>query len=134
MEGDVKDPFALEQVSTPAIFLMVVAGLGLAGGVVSILVNTLGMAVGSQLKESRAMMNVASGAFGIAMAFLSIAANAVILYGAIKMKRLQSFGLAMAASILALVPCMTCCCLGLPVGIWALVILNKPEVKGAFSK
>lgn len=135
MDGDLNTaPAALDQVSTPAILLMVIAGLGLAGGVFSIVVNTAGMAIGSQMRESQAIMNLASGAFGIAMALLSLMANAVILFGAMKMKRLQSFGLSMTAAILALVPCMTCCCLGLPVGIWALVVLNKPEVKGAFSR
>ena len=32
-----------------------------------------------------------------------------------------------------MVPCISPCCLvGLPIGIWALVVLNKPEVKGSF--
>lgn len=39
----------------------------------------------------------------------------------------------MAVSILSMVPCVSpCCLLGLPVGIWALVVLNTPEVKQAF--
>ena len=38
------------------------------------------------------------------------------------------------ASILAMIPCLSPCCLiGLPIGIWALVILMKPEVKAAFK-
>jgi hypothetical protein len=49
------------------------------------------------------------------------------------MKNLQSYGLAMTASIVAMIPCISpCCILGLPFGIWALVILNRPEVKAAF--
>ena len=31
-----------------------------------------------------------------------------------------------------MLPCTCCCIAGLPVGIWALVILLKPEVKSAF--
>jgi hypothetical protein len=39
----------------------------------------------------------------------------------------------MAASIIAMIPCVSpCCLLGLPIGIWALVVLMKPEVKSAF--
>jgi hypothetical protein len=39
----------------------------------------------------------------------------------------------MTASILALAPCISPCCLvGLPIGIWALVVLSKPEVKSSF--
>jgi hypothetical protein len=57
----------------------------------------------------------------------------LILYGALKMKKLESHGWAVAASVIALVPCVSPCCLiGLPIGIWALVVLNKPEVKAAF--
>jgi hypothetical protein len=50
------------------------------------------------------------------------------------MRKLESFGLCMTASILAMIPCLSpCCILGLPFGIWALVVLNKPEVKSAFQ-
>lgn len=56
-----------------------------------------------------------------------------VVFGAIKMMRLQSFGLAMAACIIALLPCQCCCLFGLPFGIWGLVVLNKPEVKSQFE-
>jgi len=39
----------------------------------------------------------------------------------------------MAGSIVAMVPCNICCLLGLPFGIWALVVIVRPEVKDAFS-
>jgi hypothetical protein len=60
------------------------------------------------------------------------ALNAFVLLGAIKLMRLQSYGLAMAACIVAMLPCQCCCLFGLPFGIWALVVLSKPEVKSAF--
>jgi hypothetical protein len=57
----------------------------------------------------------------------------VIVMGALKMKILQSYGLAMTSSILAMIPCISpCCLLGLPIGIWSVVVLSKPEVKSAF--
>ena len=41
---------------------------------------------------------------------------------------------ALVSAVLALLPCLSpCCVLGLPFGIWALVTLNKPEVKEAFA-
>jgi hypothetical protein len=46
---------------------------------------------------------------------------------------LKSYGLAMTSSILAMIPCHVCCMVGLPIGIWALIVLLKPEVKSAFS-
>ena len=51
---------------------------------------------------------------------LVLALSAVVIAGALKMKNLESYSLAMAASIIAMVPCFgPCCCFGLPVGIWS---------------
>jgi hypothetical protein len=55
-------------------------------------------------------------------------------FGGWKMRKLESLGLAITASILVMFPCQMCCCLGLPVGIWSLVVLSKPEVKAAFRR
>jgi hypothetical protein len=64
---------------------------------------------------------------------LTMAIAGLILYGAMKMKKLERYGWAITASILALVPCVSPCCLvGAPFGIWALVVLSKPEIKSAF--
>jgi hypothetical protein len=39
----------------------------------------------------------------------------------------------MTASVIAMIPCISpCCIVGLPIGIWAMVVLSKPEVKSAF--
>jgi hypothetical protein len=74
-----------------------------------------------------------SGALGAVASILGILISGVILLGAVKMKRLENHGLAMAASILAMIPCLSPCCLiGMPIGIWAVVVLSKPEVRGAF--
>jgi hypothetical protein len=59
--------------------------------------------------------------------------SGLILFGGLKMQKLENYGLAMAASIVAMIPCISPCCLvGLPIGIWAVVVLSKPEVKNAF--
>jgi hypothetical protein len=58
-----------------------------------------------------------------------------MLYGGLKMKDLRAYPLALTAAIVALVPCLganVCCCIGMPVGAWALYVLTRPEVKGAF--
>lgn len=59
--------------------------------------------------------------------------GSLIIMGATKMKKLTSYGFAMTACILAMIPCVNCCLLGLPFGIWGLVVLNKAEVKDAFE-
>ena len=50
-----------------------------------------------------------------------------------KMTRLQGWGLALAGSILAMIPCGSCCCFTLPFGIWALVVLVNKDVKAGFQ-
>jgi hypothetical protein len=53
--------------------------------------------------------------------------------GAWKMKNVQSYGLSMAACIMSCIPCYnSCCLLGIPFGIWGIVVLLNPEVKDAF--
>lgn len=50
------------------------------------------------------------------------------------MKSLENYGFAMAASIIALIPCMgPCCILGIPFGIWSLVVLSDPVVRSSFK-
>jgi hypothetical protein len=67
--------------------------------------------------------------------FLSLVAAPIIIYGAVKLLNGSSYGWAKAASILAIVPITSCCFLaGAPIGIWALVVLSKPEVKMFFGR
>ncbi|WP_442505534.1 hypothetical protein SH528x_004325 [Novipirellula sp. SH528] len=62
-----------------------------------------------------------------------IAINSLILFSAIKMKGLKNYSLALTGAILAVIPCISpCYFLGIPFGIWALVVLMRPEVKQAF--
>jgi hypothetical protein len=83
--------------------------------------------------DQPAWVTMFSGTASIIAAILGILSSALILFGALKMRKLESFGLAMTSSIIAMIPCVSPCCLiGLPIGIWSLVILSKPEVKSAF--
>ena len=60
--------------------------------------------------------------------------NMFILIGAVNMINLSSRGLAMLGAVLAMIPVVSgCCCLGVPVGIWALIILGDSEVKAAYA-
>ena len=70
-----------------------------------------------------------TGALGI----LGFLVAPVIIYGAIQMMRGRSFGLSRTAAILAVIPLTSCCfLLGIPFGIWALVVLSQPDVKSLF--
>lgn len=129
-----------DQVRGPATWLMVTAILGFVVNLIAIFWNALsaaGMGIGpsgrSPNPELEQFVTMFSGTAGVVSGIVALVAAAVIFYGALKMKRLESHGWAMTASILALAPCISPCCLvGLPVGIWALVVLVRPEVKAAF--
>jgi len=49
------------------------------------------------------------------------------------MRDLRWYGLAVVASILALAPCHYAFALGVPVGIWALVVLTRADTRQAFQ-
>jgi hypothetical protein len=58
----------------------------------------------------------------------------LVAFGALQMLRRRMLGLAITSSILAMInlECF-CCLLGLPFGIWSLVVLSKPEVRSVFQ-
>lgn len=71
---------------------------------------------------------------GILYSLLGVGLGGLIAFGGLQMTKFRMYGVAIAASIVAMVPCFSCCCcaIGVPVGIWALVVLSRQEVKAAF--
>jgi predicted Zn finger-like uncharacterized protein len=126
---------AASMVAGPAISMMVAAGLSILISILDVFGRLLGLGIyaAGQDRSGEAAGVAGNLAVGISGDILGIALAVLILVGALKMKSLSSYGLAMTACIVSMVPCHACCCLGLPFGIWGLVVLNKPEVKDAFS-
>lgn len=58
--------------------------------------------------------------------------NCFICLASVQMLKLKAFRQAIAASILAMVPCIGCCVLGIPIGAWSLVVLMRDDVRGSF--
>ncbi len=128
---------ATDQVNGPAIGLMVTAILGFLATIVGTLWNLLAAGAGFRQPGMNAEMErfvgMFSGTMGVISGIIGFLVAGLILFGALKMKKCESYGWAMTASIIAMIPCISPCCLvGLPIGIWALVVLSKPEVKSAF--
>lgn len=74
------------------------------------------------------------GSFSVAG--LDFLASFIVLLGGIRMLSLKNYGLAVFAAILAALPvvsCSGCCGLGVIIGIWAIVVLINPEVRGSFT-
>ena len=63
---------------------------------------------------------------------VTLSLGIVTLYGGLKMFQFDGYRLAMASAIAAMIPCY-CCFLGLPAGIWAVVVLRDPAVRRAFT-
>jgi hypothetical protein len=75
-----------------------------------------------------------SSAVGVVSCLIGLALSALVAYGARQMQTLSSFGWGVTAAVLALIPCTSpCCVLGVPIGIWALVVLYRPDVRAAFG-
>jgi hypothetical protein len=76
---------------------------------------------------------VCSGGLGIFSNLIGCILGTVVLFGAIRMRNLENYRFAVAASILATVSCFSpWFLLGLPFGVWALVVLRKGQVQDAF--
>lgn len=65
--------------------------------------------------------------FGLAITLL-------VIVGGLRMMSMKGWWLGLTAAILAMIPCFgPCCGIGLPIGLWALFVLMKPDVKQAFT-
>ncbi|MGE0788113.1 MAG: hypothetical protein AB7S26_20750 [Sandaracinaceae bacterium] len=118
-------PAPAEAVSVPAIIMM---GFGLISVIGSVLV-----ALGSLMSF---LSNEDPGQLVAAVwSTLGIAFNAVIIFGGMRMKSLQTYPLAMACAVFCCLPTCSgfCCVVGLVPGIWSIVVLMRPEVKAAFT-
>jgi hypothetical protein len=126
------DPFAQQRVAGPATALIVTAVLGLIGNTLSLVVFLVILSQRNALPANDSFDDPTIY-MNLAVAVIGLPVGAVMLIAAMKMKKLESYGLAMAGAILGMIPYLSpCCLLGLPFGIWALVVLADGSVKAAF--
>jgi hypothetical protein len=126
-----------DQIRGPAIFLLVLAILDILASLAGIGFVALGQTLpmfSHMPPESFELHQKFSMLFSLPAYIIGIVIAVVRLIGSLKMMKLRSHGFAMTTAILTLLPCGACCCLvNLAAGIWALVVLAKPEVKSAFQ-
>jgi len=129
----------LNKLKTPAIGLIVVGALNAIIGVLSLLSGLVRLAGigGRQLIPNRdaaeSLGFYVGTAIGYGSGLLALIAAPVIIYGAVQMMKGRKIKLAKASAILAIIPFTSCCFLfGIPIGIWALTVLSKPDVKAFF--
>ena len=132
---------AAQQVQGPALGLLITAGIAVLFGLLGLVLNVLGVGMsglqnlggGSGVGDRYAQYF--SGGIGIVSAILTLGVFGFVAWAALQMKQLRGWTLAVVASVICIIPCFCpSCFVGIPVGIWSLVVLMKPEVKAAFTK
>jgi hypothetical protein len=140
-----------ERVRAPGIMLAIYGGLGVLYQIFSIVSALIDMPFQRMIQEK--MMSQggqppppeveeflnsglfgAMNAIGIVFALFFMATAAFTLWGGLQMLKLRHHGACMGAAIVAMLPCLGCCCvIGLPLGIWAVMVLNRADVRSAFG-
>ncbi len=130
---------AKSKVTGPAIGLMVSGGVGLAVGLVNLAGNIIQILNGAAQAQANALpgSNTAGFVIGYTVTVVMVATfiivwSGVVIAGSFRMLQLRNWGTAKTTAILAMIPCYHCFILGIPFGIWALVVLHDEEVRRAF--
>ena len=140
--------YAVNEMSAPAIGLMIVGILGIVYAIYALLAHIIGSSdvtysmfeqfqgngLRGQNPELLRLMQNTNGFLGALFALLHGGMGAFALYGALQMKKLENHSLCVAAAIVGAIPwCCPCCFLNLAIGIWALIVLNRPEIRQHFN-
>ncbi|MFN0068009.1 MAG: hypothetical protein ACKVYV_10280 [Limisphaerales bacterium] len=133
---------AVQAVQGPATGLMVTGVICALMGLLGIVMSLVGMNapqpdLSEVPEEMRGLIEMfqkmQNPVFAIASNLIGLLVSGLIIFASQKLRRLESFPLVVTATILAMLPCLSpCCCIGLPIGIWVLVVIMKPDVKAAF--
>lgn len=120
--------YAVTEVAEPALGLVVATALGV--GLQYLAFFELLLRIDGRPTELPALL---SGPLGLAINLLGCILGVVVLLGAIQMRKLENYRFAVVTSVIATL----CCCspwflLGMPFGIWALVVLCNERIRDAF--
>jgi hypothetical protein len=63
----------------------------------------------------------------------TLALYPLVIVAGIRMRQLQNRWLATAGAVLAMTPCSPIILLGVPVGVWSLIVMADPAVRAAFA-
>jgi hypothetical protein len=130
-----------DRVKGPATALIVVAALGILMALANLALQgsmlEIYRKVGMPEDQVHQMEEMSKGGWMLTavLTVVHFVGAGFVIYGALQMMKLRNWTIAMIASFLVMIPCFTsCCCLiGIPAGIWSLVVLFKPDVKAAFA-
>jgi hypothetical protein len=129
------------RVKPPAIALILLAVLGLLYSLFTLVAAEL---LRQMLQESMAeqgnevppfleFLIAGNSAMDVVLALLNVGVWGFVLFGAVRMAQFRNRSLCVAAALAAFSPTQCCCGLGIAFGIWALVVLNRADVRSAFA-
>lgn len=128
------------QCMTLGIILIVLAILGLLFSVASSVSNILQISNGVQpppnMQKPEEITGFYAGFYGAAIVTgLSVLLQPIILWGGISFVKGKNITGAKMGAICATIPCLSSCCiLGVPFGIWGLMLLSNPLTKQLFQQ
>lgn len=107
----------------PAVILIVLAALSAIAQGMALARPHIGNGANAADQSGDGLVNV-----------LALFVNIATVIGAHRMMNLESYRSAMVAAVVSVIPiCSPCIVLGIPFGIWAIVLLRRPDVKAAFT-
>lgn len=126
------DPNKLNQLNVCGTLLMVLSIIGL--------LVILAVTIKTFVSPSRPLPRDTAGLIGYCIGaslplVCCLLTTIVTVIGARAMMQRSSYAAAMTAAIFNVIPCLAVCyLLGIPLGIWALILLRDPTVKPAFGR
>ncbi len=122
------------KVVPPGIALIVCGILGILFGLFDLAMRIFNLSTGGLDNFGGPREAVVIGAIGGGVLDLVIVVCQIIVaVGGYYMMKQRNISLARSAAVISCVPCIsTCCLLGIPFGIWALIVLADPMVKKSF--
>lgn len=144
-------PSAAERLRAPAICLVAYGALSVLLQLGSLVNELLGNPLQQRMVEFLKERGIDTTAFdsdslsggllfgaSVVMRFvlgaLQLTLSLFIGWAGLQMLRRRHHAACMGAAIAACLPCSACCCLGIPLGIWVLVVLNREDVRQSFSE
>lgn len=130
---------AKNRVKAPAILMMVYGSLVFALMLFGMIVDIAGITPRRRHPDpeiQRMLDAMMEPTTRLTIGVITMIGPSIVFWGGWKMLEMDGAGWPTAGALLAMLPCTAgCCCfVGLPLGIWSLVLLSDPEVRRAMSR
>lgn len=129
---------ALAQLKAPAICMLIVSCVSILAMLIDLVMRIININAGNVPvfgDNPAAEQGAIVGAYvGAGVDVLNLIAQFVVIAGCMAMLKGRGKSIASMAAVLSMIPCISgCCILNIPFGIWAFIVLKKPEVDQALD-